>query len=152
MFEIDETDIVETRIDKVVDEKDLEAQVTRISISPLPTKGPIIFEGDDDGEDGEDEIMAWEDSDPENPYNWSGLKKNRIALTTMMLIVNSTMGSALPSNALPFIAAEWQVKSEQQIVLPISVYLVGVSQTPGATLHIRAYSDTLLGYIMGEQQ
>ena len=71
--------------------------------------------------------MAWEDNDPENPYNWSRGKKNRIALTTMMLIVNSTMGSALPSNALPFIAAEWQVTSEQQMVLPISVYLVGES-------------------------
>lgn len=130
VFEIDKTDIVETRIDKVVDEKDLEAQVTRISFSPLPTKSPIIFEDD---EDGEDEIMAWEDNDPENPYNWSGLKKNRVVLTTMMLIVNSTMGSALPSNALPFIAAEWQVKSEQQIVLPISVYLVGESEAPGPT-------------------
>ncbi|KAK0740778.1 major facilitator superfamily domain-containing protein [Schizothecium vesticola] len=131
VFEIDKMDIVENRIDKIVDEKDLATKVTHISIAPLPPKDPIIFEDDDeDGEDSEDEIMAWEDNDYKNPYNWSRLKKNRIALTTMMLIVNSTMGSALPSNALPFIAAEWQVKSEQQMVLPISVYLIGYIMGP----------------------
>lgn len=58
MFEIDKTDIVETRIDKIVDGKDIEAQMPRISISPLPIKGPIIFQDEDDGENGEDEIMA----------------------------------------------------------------------------------------------
>ena len=76
-------------------------------------------------EDDEEEIMAWEEKDLENPYNWPGLRKRGVVLTTMMLIVNSTMGSALPSNALPFIAAEWGVESEQQMVLPISVYLIG---------------------------
>ncbi|TDZ39656.1 Citrinin biosynthesis cluster MFS transporter mrr1 [Colletotrichum spinosum] len=35
------------------------------------------------------------------------------------------MGSALPSNAIPFITAEWGITNEQQQVLPISVYLIG---------------------------
>ncbi|KAK3387557.1 major facilitator superfamily transporter [Podospora didyma] len=83
-----------------------------------------------DDEDDEDMILAWEENDPENPYNWSGRKKAGILLTTMMLIVNSTMGSALPSNALPFIADDWDVVSEQQKVLPISVYLIGYVMGP----------------------
>ena len=124
MFEIGDKDIVETKIDKIIDAKVEETQVTHISAGPSSRLHHMTYEND------EDEIMAWEDKDPENPYNWSGLKKNRIVLTTMMLIVNSTMGSALPSNALSFIAAEWQVDSEQQMVLPISVYLIGWSEAP----------------------
>ncbi|KAK4108727.1 MFS general substrate transporter [Canariomyces notabilis] len=65
-----------------------------------------------------------------NPYNWSGRKKAGILLTIMMLIINSTMGSALPSNALPFIAREWNVTSQTQRVLPISIYLIGYVMGP----------------------
>lgn len=43
----------------------------------------------------------------------------------MMQVINSTMGSALPSNAIPFITAEWGITNEQQQVLPISVFLIG---------------------------
>ncbi|KAK4458106.1 putative polyamine transporter, partial [Cladorrhinum samala] len=81
-------------------------------------------------EDDEDTIVSWEDNDPENPYNWSGKKKGWILVTLMMLIVNSTMGSALPANALPFISDEWDVTSKQQQVLPISVYLIGYVMGP----------------------
>ncbi|KAK0634823.1 major facilitator superfamily domain-containing protein [Bombardia bombarda] len=78
----------------------------------------------------EDSIVCWEEKDPENPYNWSSGKKSGIRLITMMLIINSTMGSALPSNAIPFIAAEWGITSQQQEVLPISVYLIGYVMGP----------------------
>lgn len=81
-------------------------------------------------DDDEDVIISWEDNDPENPYNWSGKKKGWILVTLMMLIVNSTMGSALPANALPFISDEWDVTSKQQQVLPISVYLIGYVMGP----------------------
>ncbi|KAL0940345.1 Polyamine transporter 3 [Colletotrichum truncatum] len=43
----------------------------------------------------------------------------------MMQVINSTLGSALPSNAIPFITSEWGITSPQQQVLPISVYLIG---------------------------
>jgi len=76
-------------------------------------------------EDDEYTIVAWEEGDAENPYNWSGRKKNSVLVMVMMLIINSTMGSALPSNALPSITSEWGVVSQQQMVLPISVYLIG---------------------------
>ncbi|KAK3997195.1 putative polyamine transporter [Cladorrhinum sp. PSN332] len=84
----------------------------------------------EDDDDDEEMIVSWEDEDPENPYNWSGKKKGWILVTLMMLIVNSTMGSALPANALPFISDEWNVTNEQQQVLPISVYLIGYVMGP----------------------
>ena len=43
----------------------------------------------------------------------------------MMTIINSTMGSSLPSNAIPYIAQDWNIQSESQMVLPISMYLIG---------------------------
>lgn len=42
-----------------------------------------------------------------------------------MMVVNSTMGSSLPSNAVPAIADQYNVTSSEQRVLPISVYLIG---------------------------
>lgn len=42
-----------------------------------------------------------------------------------MLVINSTMGSALPSMAIPKITGDYGVTSQSQMVLPISVYLIG---------------------------
>lgn len=39
--------------------------------------------------------------------------------------MNSTMGTSLPSNGIPFIAAEFGVTAQAQMVLPISIYLIG---------------------------
>lgn len=48
----------------------------------------------------------------------------------MFTIINSTLGSALPSNAIPFMAKEWNVTSETQQVLPLSTYLIGEPSSP----------------------
>lgn len=95
----------------------------------------------------EEVLVVWEDNDSENPYSWPQRKKVGILLTTMMLTVNSTMGSALPSNALPLIADEWDVTSQTQKVLPISIYLVGYvmgKYLSGCSLE-RCLADTVLG-------
>lgn len=42
-----------------------------------------------------------------------------------MLVLNSTIGSALPSMAVPYIVKEFNVTSQEQKVLPISVFLIG---------------------------
>lgn len=55
------------------------------------------------------------------------MKKCFIVVTTMATVINSTMGSALPSNAIPYFTAEWHVTSETEKVLPISVFLIGES-------------------------
>lgn len=88
-------------------------------------------------------LINWEPNDPENPYNWSSVwmsitlscegslthprqtKKIVVLCYTSLLVVNSTMGSALPSMAIPKIVKDFGVTSEEQRVLPISVYLIG---------------------------
>ncbi|KAI9646637.1 hypothetical protein NHQ30_004633 [Ciborinia camelliae] len=70
-------------------------------------------------------VIHWEEDDPENPYNWSSARKCCIVLIGMLVVVNSTMGSSLPSNAIPYIAPEFHITSEYAKVLPISMYLLG---------------------------
>ncbi|RWA09855.1 hypothetical protein EKO27_g5253 [Xylaria grammica] len=43
----------------------------------------------------------------------------------MATVANSTMGSSLPSMAVPYMTREWGVTSSTQKVLPISTYLIG---------------------------
>ncbi|VZH88605.1 unnamed protein product [Fusarium fujikuroi] len=70
-------------------------------------------------------LVTWEVDDPENPVNWSDTKKKLVLLCTSVLVINSTMGSALPSMAIPDITKDFGITSEEQSVLPISVYLIG---------------------------
>lgn len=53
-------------------------------------------------------------------------KKAFIVFTSMVTVVNSTMGSALPSNAIPYFPREWGVTSQMQRTLPIAIFLVGM--------------------------
>ena len=43
----------------------------------------------------------------------------------MVIVINSTMGSSLPSNAIPFIATYFNITSSAAEILPISMYLIG---------------------------
>lgn len=52
-------------------------------------------------------------------------KKLFILITTMTTVINSTMASSLPSNAIPYLAKEWGISSTTQKVLPISMFLIG---------------------------
>lgn len=83
-------------------------------------------------EDDPKQIITLPLSDPEHPNNWSQAKKYFILVAGVMTVVHSTLGSSLPSNAVPFIAASFGVTDELQMVLPISTFLI-VSDwsTPG---------------------
>ncbi|KAI0972926.1 major facilitator superfamily transporter [Xylaria arbuscula] len=70
-------------------------------------------------------IISWDPNDKENPYNWTDKRKLFLTITTMANVINSTMGSSLPSMAVPYITREWGVTSDTQKVLPISTYLIG---------------------------
>ncbi|KFA78941.1 hypothetical protein S40288_00613 [Stachybotrys chartarum IBT 40288] len=70
-------------------------------------------------------VIQWKADDLENPHNWSKSRKITVIVLTVVLVLNSTMGSALPSMAIPAIAQEFGVTSELQMPLPISVYLIG---------------------------
>lgn len=39
--------------------------------------------------------------------------------------MNSTLGSSLPSNAIPFIGSYFNITDQNQLILPISIYLCG---------------------------
>lgn len=42
-----------------------------------------------------------------------------------MQVLNSTIGSSLPSGASKYIAQDFNITSQEQLVLPISLFLVG---------------------------
>jgi MFS family permease len=46
-------------------------------------------------------------------------------MTGLLAITNSTVSSSLPAGAVPYIADEFHVSSEEQLALPISLFLVG---------------------------
>ncbi|KAJ5529534.1 MFS general substrate transporter [Penicillium freii] len=64
-------------------------------------------------------------SDTRNPHNWSGAKKSFVFLTTMLVVLNSNMGSSLTGNAIQSITKEFGVESQLQKALPMSIFLVG---------------------------
>jgi MFS family permease len=58
----------------------------------------------------------------------TGFKQGRkvgIVMIGMIVVVNSTMGSSLPSNAIPFISGYFHITSPSAQILPISMYLFG---------------------------
>ncbi|KAI1761213.1 major facilitator superfamily protein [Hypoxylon sp. FL1150] len=62
---------------------------------------------------------------PVDPYTWSTQRKAFVFIVGAIAVANSTLGSALPSGAVSFIAADFGVDNEQQLILPITCYLIG---------------------------
>jgi MFS family permease len=62
-----------------------------------------------------------------------------IVIIDMIVVVNSTLGSALPSNAIPYICKEFGITSSTAQILPLSMYLVGYVLGP---LLFRPLSET----------
>lgn len=70
-------------------------------------------------------IVSFADGDLENPYNWSARRKIFVLVIGIIAVTNSTLGSSLPSNAIDYIGPYFHVTNQQQLVLPISLFLVG---------------------------
>ncbi|KAL9049170.1 MAG: hypothetical protein Q9206_005656 [Seirophora lacunosa] len=70
-------------------------------------------------------VISFRPGDPENPYNWSTPRKFFVIATGIVSVVNSTLGSSLPSGASDYLADEFHITSQAQLVLPISLFLVG---------------------------
>ena len=70
-------------------------------------------------------IVSFGQDDEEDPFQWTTGKKIFIVIIGIVSVLNSTLGSALPSGAITYIATYFDVSSEEQLVLPISLYLVG---------------------------
>ncbi|KAL8715612.1 MAG: hypothetical protein Q9220_000949 [cf. Caloplaca sp. 1 TL-2023] len=70
-------------------------------------------------------IISFPRGDPENPYNWSTRRKIFVLFAGIVSVINSTLGSSLPSGAIEYLADYFHVTSQAQLVLPISLFLVG---------------------------
>ncbi|KAL8946049.1 MAG: hypothetical protein Q9222_007500 [Ikaeria aurantiellina] len=70
-------------------------------------------------------IISFPRGDPENPYNWPTRRKIFVLFAGIVSVVNSTLGSSLPSGATQYLADYFHVTSQAQLVLPISLFLVG---------------------------
>lgn len=70
-------------------------------------------------------IVSFSNDDRENPFNWSKWKKAAIVLIGIVTVLNSTLGSSLPSGDGPEISKHFDVFNEEQLVLPVSIFLVG---------------------------
>ncbi|KAJ5539015.1 hypothetical protein N7513_007347 [Penicillium frequentans] len=70
-------------------------------------------------------IVSFGPNDPGNPVNWKNSRKNLVLAAGVMQVMNSTIASSICSNAIPQIAAEFNIKNEQALVLPISIFLIG---------------------------
>ncbi|KAG6279049.1 hypothetical protein E4U47_004222 [Claviceps purpurea] len=70
-------------------------------------------------------VISWEVDDPENPLNWSSLKKCFVVFVGVLLVLNTAMSSSLPAMAVPNITAEFGISSTTANALPISVFLIG---------------------------
>lgn len=70
-------------------------------------------------------MISFEPDDPASPYNWSTTRKAIIVLLGVTTVLNSTLGSSIPSGDSPPLQEHFNVTVELQLVLPTSIYLVG---------------------------
>ncbi|TKX22964.1 MFS transporter-like protein 85 [Elsinoe australis] len=70
-------------------------------------------------------VISFPDGDPENPYNWSSAKKIYIVVLGVVLVINSTIGSSIASGTPVQVSEYFNNYNQYQLVLPISIYLVG---------------------------
>ncbi|EKV13831.1 MFS transporter, putative [Penicillium digitatum PHI26] len=70
-------------------------------------------------------VISFGPNDPENPVNWRTGKKSLVIAAGILQVMNSTIGSSICSNAIPQIAAEFNITNETVLVLPISIFLIG---------------------------
>ncbi|CAF9930180.1 MAG: hypothetical protein HETSPECPRED_007558, partial [Heterodermia speciosa] len=61
----------------------------------------------------------------ENAEKWSTAKKLFAVCTSLLIVTNSAISSSLPGGAVVYTAVHFQVTSQQQLALPMSVFLVG---------------------------
>ncbi|KAL1959168.1 hypothetical protein VTO42DRAFT_2673 [Malbranchea cinnamomea] len=85
-----------------------------------------VNEGANSGRNTDGPItVVFEPGDPDDPRNWSLIKKAWIVLLSIFLTLNSTLSSSMPSGSISFISTHFNVTDENQLVLPISVFLIG---------------------------
>ncbi|KAL8702952.1 MAG: hypothetical protein Q9201_003881 [Fulgogasparrea decipioides] len=72
-------------------------------------------------------VLSFPRGDLENPYNWSKSQGRKlfVLFVGIVSVINSTLGSSLPSGAIEYLADYFHITNQAQLVLPISLFLVG---------------------------
>ncbi|RXW18072.1 hypothetical protein EST38_g7778 [Candolleomyces aberdarensis] len=74
-------------------------------------------------------VVTWEENDPENPQNWSRLKRWYITIMSSILILNATFASSAPVGVTGSLKNEFNLSHEVG-VLPISLFVAGFCVGP----------------------
>ncbi|KAK4946862.1 hypothetical protein LTR66_014240 [Elasticomyces elasticus] len=75
-------------------------------------------------------VISFSLPDPEDPHNWRTRKKVYTVFVGVVLVINSTIGSSEASGAADELAKYFNVKEQSQLVLLVSIYLVGYTVGP----------------------
>ncbi|KAG0155021.1 hypothetical protein PDIDSM_594 [Penicillium digitatum] len=70
-------------------------------------------------------LVEFQENSSRNPPNWAFMKKVYNAVIALLIVLNSGISSALPSNAVPAIMQDFHESGDQQKVLPTAVFLIG---------------------------
>ncbi|RPB01133.1 MFS general substrate transporter [Choiromyces venosus 120613-1] len=70
-------------------------------------------------------VIYWEPGDPDNPHNWSDVKKWIVSIIGIITVSNSTFASSLPSGAVSYIKEDLNIASTELTSLTISIFLIG---------------------------
>lgn len=92
--------------------------------------------------------LDWDSpEDPENPKNWSNLKKWTITMTTAMICLVVTFGSSLYMSGVPDLMLKMHV-SEELAVSGLTFYLLGLAFGPALAAPISEVAGRRIVYIM----
>lgn len=108
-------------IEDVEQQVELEKKDSGAGQSPISTPS----EPDDEGDEGQRTVISFRENDPDNPHNWPSRKKSYIVFIGVIMVMNSTIGSSIASGATQEISTYFHNYNQEQLVLPVSIYLVG---------------------------
>ncbi|KAH8891842.1 major facilitator superfamily transporter [Thozetella sp. PMI_491] len=95
------------------------------SVQEAVSQAPSSVSTDNDRGSLDYILVSFEENDPVNPHNWKRWKKAMVVVTATVISINSSLGSALTSNLMPYLQETFHVPDGPQTVLPASVYLMG---------------------------
>lgn len=104
-----------------LDAEDVEkqAELEKRSSSDSPASSPVEQTPDDKT------VISFDHDDPDDPHNWPERKKIFVIFLGIVMVLNSTIGSSIASGATQEISRYFHVSNQEQLVLPVSIYLVG---------------------------
>ncbi|KAI0313062.1 major facilitator superfamily domain-containing protein [Amylostereum chailletii] len=82
-----------------------------------------------DSQKGDPFLVRFSENDPENPQNWSRIKRWYLTLASGILVLNAAFASAAPSNILPQMMEEFHFGAEVASLV-VSIFIVGYCVGP----------------------